>query len=101
VRVVEIVRRTDRDVVDASRFGTAARLLEKAVEALDLAEELHVERITVEHADGVIRIGRGQEATAGVADGVEMTRRHETAGADQGKVVHGGSVASENKKGAV
>src|SRR5439155_8883479 len=46
VRVVQIVRRADADVVDAIRFRSAAQLLEMAIESLDLGEEPHVERVS-------------------------------------------------------
>src|SRR5581483_573565 len=57
MRIVEVVRRTDRHVVDAARLRPAAQLFQVAVEPLDLAKESDVERVAVENADGIIRIG--------------------------------------------
>ena len=59
-----------------------------AVEALDLGEEPHVERKAVEDADRVMRIGRGDEAIAGVLDRLQVTRRDVAGDAGDGEVLH-------------
>ena len=74
VRVVEVVGRADADPVDALGLGTAAQLVEVAVETLDLLEEAHVEAVRVEDADRVMGIGRRDKAVAGVADRLKVAR---------------------------
>jgi hypothetical protein len=87
VGVVQVVRRADADVLDPLALGAATQLLEVAVEALDLGEEARLEEVLVEHAHRVVRVGGGHQAVAGVADGLEVTRRHEAGGANEGEVV--------------
>ena len=62
-----------------SALGAAPQLLEMAVEALDLGEEADVERILVEHADGIVRVDGGDQPVAGVVDRLQMPRRDEAA----------------------
>ncbi|SRR5581483_2696280 len=87
MRIVEVVRRTDRHVVDAARLRPAAQLFQVAVEPLDLAKESDVERVAVENADGIIRIGGRNDHVLRVADRYQMPRSNESAGADQCKIL--------------
>jgi hypothetical protein len=86
VRIVQVVRRADADEVDA--VGAAPQLLEMTVEPLDLGEEARVEPEAVEHADGVMRIGGGNQLVARILDGFQVAGGHEARGTGQGKV-HG------------
>src|SRR5689334_21616655 len=52
VRIVEIVRRADAQIVNAMFLRPAPQLFEMAIEALDLGEEADVERIAIKDADG-------------------------------------------------
>ena len=61
----------------ALRFGTAPQLLEMPIEPLELGEEPDVERVAIEHADGVVRIDRRDQPVAGVVDRFQMARRDE------------------------
>src|SRR4029077_12565680 len=54
---------------------SATQLLEMAIESLDLGEEAHVERVSVQHADRVVRIDRGHEVVPGVPNRLQMARR--------------------------
>ena len=73
--VVQVVGRADAQVVHALRLRPAPQLLEVTVEALELGEEPDVEAEPVEHADGVVRVGGGNQAVAGVLDGLEVAGR--------------------------
>ena len=86
VRVMEIIRRADADVVHAIGVGAAAQLLEMPIEALDLGEKPDVEGVGVENADGVVRIDRGHQAMTGVLDGLQVARRDVAGGAGQREV---------------
>src|ERR1700754_5046588 len=81
MRVVEVVWRTDREVVDATLFRPVPQLLEVAVEALELGEERDVKAQLVEPTDRVMRVRRCNQAAAGSADRLEMPRRDHTANA--------------------
>src|SRR5687767_5158531 len=63
-----------------------AQLFEVAIETLELGEKSGVERITVEHANGVVWIHRGHEAVASVLDRLEVTRRYKTGHAGDGEI---------------
>ena len=89
VRVVQVVRRADGDVVHAAGVGAAAQLFEVTVEPLELGEEPHVEGVAIEHADRVVRIHRGDETIAGVLDRLQVAGRHEPGDAGQGEVHRG------------
>ena len=88
VRVVEVVRRADAHVVHALGFRAAPQLLEVPIEALDLGEEPDVERIAIEHADRIVRIGGGHEPVAGVLDRLQMPRRDEAGDAGDREILH-------------
>ena len=53
VRVVQIVGRADRDIVDL--LAAAAQLVDVAVEPLELDEEVGVREIAVDDADRILR----------------------------------------------
>ena len=57
-----------------------------AIEALDLGEEPHVERVAIEDADGVVRIDRRDQAVAGVVDRLQVPRRDEAGDAGDREV---------------
>src|SRR5688572_7699584 len=86
VRVVQVVRRADADVVHALLFRGPPQLLAMAIETLDLGEEPYAERITIEQPDGVGRIRRGDPTMPGVANGIQVPRRHESGAARYRKV---------------
>ena len=64
------------------------QLVDVAVEALELGEEAHVERIAVEDADGVVRVDRRDQPVAGVGNRLEMARRNVAGNAGQREVPH-------------
>src|SRR5687768_2125818 len=75
VRIVEMIRRTDGDVVNPLFRLTTPQLLEMAIESFNLVEEPHVEREPIEDADSVMRVGGSDQTIAGVLDRLQMTRR--------------------------
>ena len=58
-----------------------------AVEAFDLGEKAHAERIAIEQTDGVVRVHGGDQPVAAVANGVQMARRNESGHANDGEVL--------------
>ena len=88
VRIVQVIGRADADVVDALLRRSASQLLEVAIEALDLVEEAHVERKPIQHANRIMRIGRRDQAIAGVLNCLQMARRNVAANPGDGEVLH-------------
>jgi len=72
VGVVKIVGRADAHVVNPLLLGSAAELVEVAIEALDLGEEPDVKCILVEQARRIVRVCGRDEPMAGVANGPQM-----------------------------
>ena len=58
-------------------LGSTPEFLEVSIEPLELREEPDVERVLVQHANGIVWIDRGDEPVARVVDGFEVARRHE------------------------
>ncbi len=57
------------------------------IEPLELGEEPHVERESIQDSDRIVRIGRRDESVAGIVDGFQVARRNETADAGDRKVL--------------
>ena len=53
VRVMEIIRGNDGDIVDTLRFFLAAQLFHVAVEAFELGEKGAVREIAVQNSNGI------------------------------------------------
>ena len=83
VGVVQVVGRADADVVDGRAF--AAELVDVAVEALGLGEEIRGREVAVDDADAVVGVERGDQLVAGVFDGAHVARRDKAGGADEGE----------------
>src|SRR5690606_19207392 len=88
VRVVQIVRRADTDVVHAAVFGPAVQLREMADEALVLREEARLERVASEPTHRVVRIEGRHETVVRVVDGLEMPGRDEPGRSGEREVSH-------------
>src|SRR4029453_3735429 len=87
VRVVQIVRRTNADVMHPLGFRPAGKLFEMAIETFDLGKKAHAERVAIEQADSIMRIHGGDQPLAGVADRIQVARRNESSYAGNGKVL--------------
>jgi hypothetical protein len=88
VRIVEVIRRANCDVIDPLIGRPTPQLFQMPIESLDLVEEAHVEGEPIEDADGVMRIGGSNQAIAGVLDRLQMPRCDVTADAGNGEVLH-------------
>ena len=86
VRIVQVVRRAHAQEMHALGLGAALELFEMAIEPLEFGEEPDIECVAIEHADRVVRIDRGDEAVAGVVNGLEVARGHEAGDAGHGEV---------------
>ena len=87
VGIVEVIGRTDADVMNPFLFGQAAELLQVAVKAFNFGEEPDLEGILIQDADRILGIHSGEEMVAGIADSPEVTRSDVTAGADESKIL--------------
>ena len=88
VGIVEVIRRTDAEEVDAIGFGAALELLDVPVEALELREEADIEAIAIENADGIVRIHRGDEPVPRIVNGLQVPRGDEPGDAGHGEIFH-------------
>ena len=79
--VVQVVRRADRDIVDA--LVAAAQLVDMPVEALELGEEMRLREMAVDDPDGIVRVEGDLEIAAHGLDGLHMARRDIAGGTDQ------------------
>jgi hypothetical protein len=95
---VQIVRGTDAEKIHALRLGPAAKLLEVAIESFDFGKESDIERVLIEDADGIVRIGRRDQPISRVMNGLEMTGRHESADARHGKIFQNQRLLAEPNK---
>ena len=86
VGVVEVVGGAHAEVVHGGPL--AAQLVEVAVEALELDEEVGLGEVAVDDAHGVVGVVGGQELVAGIFDGFHVARGYEAGGADEGEVFH-------------
>ncbi len=83
VRVVQIVGRADRDVLDG--LALPAQFVDVAVEALELDEEVRVGEMAVHDADAVVGVHGHDQIAADGFDRFHVARRDIPAGADQCK----------------
>src|SRR5262245_5383108 len=83
---MQVIRRADAHDVHALGRRTAAELLEMPIEAFELCEKAHIERVAIEHSDRIVRIDGGDKTVAGVCDCLQMPRRHEAGDAGDGEV---------------
>ena len=81
MRVVQVVRRAHRQPVDAVPF--APQLLQVPLEALGLGEELRLAVESIEHADRIVRVERGDQLPADVLDRLHVARGNEAGGTDE------------------
>ena len=88
VRIVQIVRRADAQIIDAMFLRSTPQHLEMSIESLDLGKKSDVERVSIQKTDGVVRIGSRDQTVAGSANGFEMSRCHEARHACYRKVFH-------------
>lgn len=88
VGIVEIVGGADAHIVDSILFGTAPKLFEMAIEALDLGEKAGVEGKAIQATNRIAGIDSGNQAIAGIADGDEMAGGDVAGGTDEGKIFH-------------
>lgn len=88
MRIVQVVGRTNRHVIDVLRLVGPAHLIDVAIEPLEFSEELRIREVAVDDADGIIGIQGGHQPVAGVLDGFHVTRGDIAGGADQGEVLH-------------
>ncbi len=90
MRIVQVARRADAEVVDTLRFAEPTPFLEKAVEPLDLGEERRVRKIVIDDPHAVVRINRGEKNVAGVSDGFQVAGGDEPGRTDKREVeTHG------------
>jgi len=82
VRVVEIVGRADRNVMDALILVFAPQLFHMAVEALEFAKIAHVIGKTVEYAHRIVGIACRDKGVSGVLDCLQVPRGDVTSRAD-------------------
>jgi len=83
VGVVQVVGRADAQVVDA--LAAALDLLEVAVEALELHEEVGLGKVAVQYAHRIVGVQGGQQQVAGVPDGLQVARGYVATGAGEGE----------------
>ena len=88
VRIVQIVGRADAHIVHAVGLVAATQLLEVAIESLDFCEEADVERVSIQHAHGVVRIDGRNQPVSRVVDRLEVSRRDEAGDASDRKILH-------------
>ena len=88
VRVMQVVRRADRDVFDLFAVTGAARLVQVPVKAFELGEEFRVGEVAVDNAHRVVRIQRGHQIVAGGLDGLHVTGRDVASCADKCEIFH-------------
>ncbi len=74
VRVMKVVRGTDRNPVYPVLVRAPPELVHVPVEPFYLPEEPRFEGITVQHPYGVVGVGRRHETVPGVGYGLEMPR---------------------------
>ena len=75
MRIMQIIRAANRDVMHAFIVPHAPQLLDMPVEALVFGEEFAVVKIAVEQPDRVMRIARRQQPVAGFFDCLKVSRR--------------------------
>ena len=86
MRVVQIVRRADRNIVDL--FAAATHLVDVPVEPLEFGKEMRIRKIAVDDADGIVRIEGDLQIAANGLDRLHVARRDVAGGADQRKARH-------------
>jgi len=81
MRVMQVIRRADRDLIEL--FTLAPELVDMAVEALELGEEMRVRKMAVEDADRIIRIEGNDKIASGLLDGLHVTGSDVAGGSDK------------------
>lgn len=76
MRVVQMIGRTDAQIIDTVLFGSAAQLIQMAVETLELPEIAHLREVAVQYAHRVMRIGHGHKRVASFLYRLEMAGRY-------------------------
>jgi hypothetical protein len=92
VAVVQIVRRTDRDIIDLA-LSLTAQLVDMPIEPFELGEEMRLREVAVDDPDGVVAVERSNQNVAGRLDRHHVTRCDVAGGADQGEAFHCSSQA--------
>ena len=80
---MEMVRRTDRHIVDL--LAAAAKLVDVTIEPLELGKEMRIRKMAVEDADGVVRIVGNLQIAADSLDRLHVARRDISGSSDQCK----------------
>ena len=68
-------------------FRAAPQFFKMAIEALEFGKEADVETEPIEQADGIVRIDGGDDAIAGIVNGLEVAGRHEAGDPGDGKIL--------------
>src|SRR3954465_14283409 len=84
MRVMEIIRRADRHVVDLV-VAVASKFVDVAIETLELDKKPRVRKITVDYADGVFRIESHCQRASSIPDRAHVARRDVACRADERK----------------
>src|SRR4029077_828546 len=86
MRIMQIVWRTDRDILDW--LTLAPELIDMAVEALKFDEKIRIRKITVHDSDRICRIEGYFQVTPNSFNCLKMTRRNVTCGTNQSERGH-------------
>ena len=86
MRVVHIVWRADRNVVDL--LTAPPQLVDVSIEPLELDEEVRFRKMAVDHADRVVRIKGDLQVAADRLDGLHVPRRHISGRTNESKRCH-------------
>jgi hypothetical protein len=86
MRVMQMIGRTDAEIIDAMPFRSAPQLLKMPVETLEFLEKTHIGKIPVQYAHGIMRITGSQQGVTRILDGPEMPRRYVAGNAGQCEV---------------
>jgi hypothetical protein len=70
----------------ATLWSLPTKLLQVPIKALEFSEELDVGEISIENADRIVGIARGNESIAGVLNGFQMAGRDVSADTGYGKI---------------
>ncbi|MNT53100.1 hypothetical protein D3C72_1901710 [compost metagenome] len=87
MRLVQVVRRADGDVVQR-RAGLATQSPGMVIEALELGEKLALGRDAVDDAHGIIDVIGRHQLVAGIPDGRHVAGRNVAGRADQCESLH-------------
>ncbi len=87
MRIVQVVRRADADVVCALFRRSSLDLLKVAVETLHLSKELRIKKVAIQHADGIIGIAGRNQPIARVANRPHVPGSNKPCGPHQCEVL--------------